>query len=1133
MRENNLELKKILFNNLTLIILGLLFIFISLFTVVEIILPLVFLLLIYSSYKYNKRGIIYATLFSISLLLIQNLYILEVQPIELIIEIFIIITAALYIYNSSSSIEKLNSNLEERVKELSALNNISKITEEFYGSLDTILKKIASEIPQGYQHPEDLCVKINYQDKEYKTDNFKKTKWQQKTAITIDNEAVGRIEVCYLNKYSEEYDNSPFLKEEFNLLELFSDKISNIIKIAEQEKRAKEQRDFLSITLNSIGDGVIITDKNGRVTRLNKTAQKMTKWNQEEAKGSHISEIFKIINSKTGEMVKNPVKKVLTEGKTVDLANHTKLIARDNTEHHIADSAAPIKDKAGEIYGVVLVFRNVTEKYQMREEIKNKAELFSNAVTEAPFPIMLHNNKGEVLEVNDVWQELTGYSETEISTIDEWLEQAYDKSLNKEDLKEIYQNISEVSTGEFTIRTKEKQQRIWDIKNSYLGLDEQDNKLFISMAVDITENKQMDKKIKMFNRIYRTLSSVNQLIVNENSIDHLLKQAVEVVVDVGKYDTAWIAKVSDNKDLLDVKAIAGYNCSFLRERKVELNYQKDNLNIYKDAILNEETVILNFDTEQELKGENCGSTGVFVLKIFDEIWGLMVFCSNEENRFDNKEYALLKELTADVSLGIEKIISKQKQKESEAKLAKSEKEYRQLVQKSPIGIYKTSYSGKLLFVNPTIAKMLGFNTPEEVYDHYNEDLENKLYVDSNKRKKFIKQLQRYGEVKDFVYRIYDKNNEIKWIEDNARISSDKQLNDFTIEGFVLDITERKKHQEKIAYMSFHDSLTGLYNRSYLEDMMERIDTKRNLPICLIMADLNNLKQINDLYGHSTGDKWIKKAAEIIKNSCRQEDVIARWGGDEFVILLPHTKIKESEKIIARINESKIETDEGIEISIALGTACKNKREQDIFEVLNEAENRMYINKFADRESGRGIVLAGFLNTLKEKSFETENHVNRMGELSRRFGKKLDLSNEQIDKLFILSLLHDIGKISVPEKILTKAGKLSEEEWGIIKSHPEAGYRIIESIPRFSHIAEEILHHHERWDGRGYPDGLAGEEIPLLSRVLTIVDSYDVMTGGRPYKKAMSKKEAIEELKRCAGTQFDPELVKYFVDMISN
>lgn len=141
MRENNLELKKILFNNLTLIILGLLFIFISLFTVVEIILPLVFLLLIYSSYKYNKRGIIYATLFSISLLLIQNLYILEVQPIELIIEIFIIITAALYIYNSSSSIEKLNSNLEERVKELSALNNISKITEEFYGSLDTILKK--------------------------------------------------------------------------------------------------------------------------------------------------------------------------------------------------------------------------------------------------------------------------------------------------------------------------------------------------------------------------------------------------------------------------------------------------------------------------------------------------------------------------------------------------------------------------------------------------------------------------------------------------------------------------------------------------------------------------------------------------------------------------------------------------------------------------------------------------------------------------------------------------------------------------------------------------------------------------------------------------------------------------------
>ncbi|MCC3146014.1 diguanylate cyclase, partial [Halanaerobium sp. Z-7514] len=335
----------------------------------------------------------------------------------------------------------------------------------------------------------------------------------------------------------------------------------------------------------------------------------------------------------------------------------------------------------------------------------------------------------------------------------------------------------------------------------------------------------------------------------------------------------------------------------------------------------------------------------------------------------------------------------------------------------------------------------------------------------------------------------------------------------------------------IAYMSFHDSLTGLYNRVYLEDMMERIDTARNLPICLIMADLNNLKQLNDLYGHATGDQCIKKAAEILTQSCRQEDVVARWGGDEFVILLPNTDLKESEKIIQRINQAEFAAGMEVELSIALGAACKSNENEEIFEILNEAENRMYINKFANRESGRGIILSSFLNTLKEKSFETETHVNRMSELTKRFGKKLELSNEQIDKLFILSLLHDIGKISIPERILNKKDKLSEEEWEIIKSHPEAGYRIIESIPRFSHIAEEILHHHERWDGSGYPEGLKGEEIPLLSRILTIVDAYDVMISGRPYKEAMSKEEVIAELKECAGTQFDPELVKIFLEII--
>ena len=148
----------------------------------------------------------------------------------------------------------------------------------------------------------------------------------------------------------------------------------------------------------------------------------------------------------------------------------------------------------------------------------------------------------------------------------------------------------------------------------------------------------------------------------------------------------------------------------------------------------------------------------------------------------------------------------------------------------------------------------------------------------------------------------------------------------------------------------------------------------------------------------------------------------------------------------------------------------------------------------------------------------------------QIGEALNLSTAEMDRLALLVSLHDIGKISISQEILNKPGKLNEEEWEKIKKHPETGYHIALSTGEFAHIAEEILAHHERWDGKGYPNGLKGKEIPLLSRILAIIDAFDVMTNGRPYKSRMSEDEAIDELKRCSGTQFDPELVDIFMDL---
>jgi len=346
---------------------------------------------------------------------------------------------------------------------------------------------------------------------------------------------------------------------------------------------------------------------------------------------------------------------------------------------------------------------------------------------------------------------------------------------------------------------------------------------------------------------------------------------------------------------------------------------------------------------------------------------------------------------------------------------------------------------------------------------------------------------------------------------------------------------RRQTDEKIRYLSFHDQLTGLYNRFLLEEEIKRLDNKRQLPISIIMADLNELKLINDTYGHEAGDEMLKSVAEVLKNSCREEDIVARWGGDEFIILLPQTTIEDAGAICRRINRRCIKAYvENIPISVALGASSKDNIDKDLTVVLKEAEDRMYRHKLIERSSEKSAVLNAFLKTLEtKKGFETETHIRTMYNMAFKVGRKIGLSDFQLKGLETLIKLHDIGKITIPEDILTKKGALTPEEWEIMKEHPETGYRIAHSKQRFAHVAEDILAHHERWDGSGYPRGLKGEEIPLLARITAIADAYEVMTRGRPYKKALSPEEVVAELKRCAGSQFDPELVEVFLSILED
>jgi len=194
---------------------------------------------------------------------------------------------------------------------------------------------------------------------------------------------------------------------------------------------------------------------------------------------------------------------------------------------------------------------------------------------------------------------------------------------------------------------------------------------------------------------------------------------------------------------------------------------------------------------------------------------------------------------------------------------------------------------------------------------------------------------------------------------------------------------------------------------------------------------------------------------------------------------------------------------------------------------------MYQNKLSESRSSKSNIVQGLLNTLSAKSSETKEHAMRMTNLAFHFGEELNFSNSELNRLSLLATMHDIGKTTISEEILNKPGSLSEEEWKIVKRHSEQGYKIATASEEFALIADEILTHHEKWDGSGYPNGLKGEEIPYLARNISIVDAYDVMTNERPYSKAISKEEALTEIKECAGSQFDPELAEGFIKIMKN
>lgn len=355
---------------------------------------------------------------------------------------------------------------------------------------------------------------------------------------------------------------------------------------------------------------------------------------------------------------------------------------------------------------------------------------------------------------------------------------------------------------------------------------------------------------------------------------------------------------------------------------------------------------------------------------------------------------------------------------------------------------------------------------------------------------------------------------------------------------IEDITEKKERDRRIEFLSYHDMLTGLYNRAFFEETIERYDNEKYFPLTIMTGDVNGLKLINDTLGHAEGDKVLVEIARLMEACIRKTDILSRVGGDEFSILMPGTTPEEARMILDCIYDScrryrNTEKKDLEFLSISLGYATKTMGTEPFENIEKIAEDHMYKRKLLEHKRFYSTLISSMKTTLFEKSNETREHTERLASMSRKIGILLHLSEEQLTNLVLLSRLHDIGKISIDDEILTKPASLTDKEWLEMRKHPDIGYRIAMASPELEPIAEYILSHHERWDGKGYPQGLKGEEIPLPARIISVIDAYDAMTENRPYRKAFPVQYALDEIMMNAGTQFDPMIATLFVNMMNS
>lgn len=719
-----------------------------------------------------------------------------------------------------------------------------------------------------------------------------------------------------------------------------------------------------------------------------------------------------------------------------------------------------------------------SEKYL--HDLILSGRIFESSIKNAPIPIMIHAEDGMVLNISRTWTQLTGYRQEDIPSIYDWTEKAYGS--NKDDVRhfiaQLYQLKETQYDGNFPVLTQDGRTLIWDFHSMHIGDLPDGRAVAMSVATDITEmTKQEEEKAKLEQQWGKLIKEMplgfclRELIFNEN----------------GEPVDYRFLSVNDNFE--EITGLKREEIIGKTAREIMPNIESTWIEQYAEVVMKKKTSILE---------DYSGSLGKYFR---------VVAYPHKDNEF----VVIADDIT--------------ERKINQKLLVESEKNYRLLTSQMPLGLA----------------------VHEIICDEQGEPSDFKFISINDSWESVM------GIKKDVVLgkRVMDvfPDTEKYWIESFGKVAITGKPSEITSYSrelkrhlscvvysprpgvfavIVEDITMKRKNEEEKEYLRTHDPLTKLSNRVYFEQQMQVLDKEEHDSISMINFDINGLILINEAFGHESGDELIIFVAETLNKVFDEHSVISRVGGDQFTVISINTTKEEALSKAREVADMVKAYDvHGIQLSISYGIATR-VGDEDINTLFLTSENNMYSNKIFESQSYRNNSIKSMIKAYHEKNPREEDHSHRVSKLCEKFGMALGMGDDDINKLKAISHLHDIGKIAIDEAILNKPGKLTADEWETIKKHPEIGARIISTSDEYVVIADDILSHHERFDGQGYPFGISGTKIPIRARIIAIIDAFDAMTSDRPYRKAMPQKEAVEELKRCAGTQFDPELVRVFI-----